>query len=335
MKRIFITLCLLAFVSISRAESNENTHQQTFKQYLTNIKKRATAAKISNKTIHHYLDYIHPPKAIKKSIYIRRQTHEAAKIYTFDVYKNQFIPKSTYSHGRRQYQHYYKLLKKVEAAYHVQPQYIVALWGIESNYGRYKGNFPLIRSLAILGYHHHRSDFYQHELINALIILDRPKTIPQQLKSSWDGGMGQSQFEPSAYLYSAVDFDNDGFANIWTSLPDVFASIANFLHQRGWNGQQGWGMAVTLPRDFPIKQSGRKIEHPIQYWRKLGVTQLDGKPLESIKGNTSILLPDGISHTAYVVYPNFRVLLQWNNITFEGLCTGILSDIIASKVTLP
>ncbi|GAG99485.1 unnamed protein product, partial [marine sediment metagenome] len=214
------------------------------------------------------------------------------------------------------------------------PRFIIALWGIESNYGRYTGSFPLIRSLAILGYHHHRAKFYQRQLLDALVMLDRPKVIPEQLKSAWDGGMGQTQFEPAAYLTYGVDFDNDGLANIWTSLPDVFASIANFLHKNGWNGKENWGIPVKLPKNFPADKAGLPGKNSISYWRHLGVTQNNGQPLQEVSGNTVILLPSGIKGQGYLIYPNFRKLMRWNNIIFEGLCVGILADSIVKKTKL-
>lgn len=325
MKRFFISILVMIFTLGSCYALANN--QTDFQQYLSDIKKRALKAGVSQKTLDKYLNNIPPPKKPKKSIYIKRQTHEAAAVLTFKRYKSQFINKTDIPHGKSQYRHYLPLLKRIEKVYHVQPRFIVALWGIESDYGRDKGHFPLVRSLAVLGYHHHRSDFYKRQLVDALIMLNRPTVIPEQLKSAWDGGMGQPQFEPAAYLSYGVDFNRDGFANIWTNMPDVFASIANFLHQNGWNGKQSWGIQVKVPKNFPIAQSGYPLKHPVKYWRKLGVTQLDGKPLKDIKGNTAILMPDGIKGDAFIIYPNFKVLMRWNHITFEGLCTGILSDI--------
>ncbi len=323
MKRIhvIILICLLAAPLTYAAHNNIS-----FQKYLISIKKRALKAKVSQKTIDRYLSNIQPPKKIKKSIYIKNQTHQAAAVDSFKTYKKQFISKAHLPYGRVQFKRYHSLLKRIAKHYQVPPQFITALWGTESNYGRYTGQFPLIRSLAILGYHHHRSAFYKRQLVDALIMLDQPKVIPEQLKSAWDGGMGQPQFEPAAYLTYGVDFNQDGFANIWTDMPDIFASIANFLHKNGWNGQQTWGIPVKIPKNFPIRKSGYRLKYSISYWRTLGVTQLNGKPLTNIKGKTAILLPDGIKGNAYLVYPNFKVLMRWNDIIFEGLCIGLLSD---------
>lgn len=303
----------------------------SFQQYLGDIKKRALKAGVSQKTIDKYMSNIPPPKKPKKSIYIQNQTHEAAAVDPFKVYKEQFIPKRILPYAKKQYRRHLALLKRIEKKFHVQPRFLVALWGIESDYGRDTGDFPLIRSLAVLGYHHHRSAFYKRNLVDALIMLNRPTVIPEQLKSSWDGGMGQCQFEPGSYLTYAVDFDKDGFPNIWTKLPDVFASIANFLHKNGWNGKQTWGTQVKIPANFPVKKSGYSNKHSIEYWKKLGVTQLDGKPLKDVSGKIALLLPDGAKGEAFLVYPNFRVLLRWNNINFEGLCVGLLSNSMIGK----
>lgn len=325
MKRLLVAFAAL-IIAISAGWIYATNKKPTFQQYLSDIKKRALKAGVSQKTIDKYMSNIAPPKKPKKSIIIQNQKHQAAAVDTFAVYKTQFIPNKILPYAHKQYRKYLPLLKRVEKQFHVQPRFVTALWGIESDYGRYTGDFPLIRSLAVLGYHHHRSAFYKRQLVDALVILNRPKVIPEMLKSAWDGGMGQPQFEPASYLSYGVDFNKDGFVNIWTSMPDVFASIANFLHQNGWNGKQTWGMEVKVPKNFPIKKSGYPLKHSISYWRKLGVTQLNGRPLKNISGKTAILLPDGIKGRAFIIYPNFKVLMRWNNITFEGLCVGLLSD---------
>ena len=331
MKLIKVTaIAILAIAAVSIVFAV--THKKpSFQQYIAGVKKEAISLGVSTKTANKYLNHLKPPPPPKKAVVIQEQRHQAQAVLTFKEYKKQFIAKSSLPHGRRQYQKHLKLLKRVQKDYQVPPEIIVSLWGIESNYGRYTGDFPLIHSLAVLAYNHHRSKFYRRQLLDALIMLNHPKVIPEQLKSAWDGGMGQPQFEPASYLAYAVDYDKNGFKNIWTSMPDVFASIANFLHSNGWNGKQTWGIPVKIPKNFPIKQAGRSFKYTNKHWQKLGVKQKNGKTLPPVQGKTAILMPDGIKGSAYLVYPNFKVLLRWNNTTFEGLSTGILSDRIAKK----
>ena len=180
MKRSHIIIIALTSI-IGASWIHAANKKPTFQQYLNAIKARALKAGVSQKTINKYMSNITPPKVPKKSIYIQNQTHQAAAVYTFEVYKKQFIPNKNLLYAHKQYHRYLPRLKRVEAKYHVQPRFVAAIWGVESNYGRDTGNFPLVRSLAVLGYHHHRSEFYKRQLIDALVILDRPKVIPEQI----------------------------------------------------------------------------------------------------------------------------------------------------------
>lgn len=326
---ILISTVLLTPLSIFSAQSDD----KAFLTYLDQIKKRAHKAGVSDATLNKYLSNIKPPPPKTTSDYIHNQTHQAAKVLPFETYKKQFTPEKNIEHATKQYIKYLPLLRRIEKKYHVQPRFLVAIWGIESDYGRITGKYPLVESLAILGYHHHRTDFYQQQLIDALIMLNRKKVIPEQLKSAWDGGMGQTQFEPSTYLSFAVDFSNDNFADIWTNMPDIFASIANFLHENGWNGKQTWGIKVKVPAKFDTSKAYVKNKHPVSYWRHHGVLTMDGKKLPKVKGLTAILLPEGINGQAYLIYPNFKVLLRWNNIYFEGLSIGLLSNEIEERAS--
>ena len=330
MKLIKITL-IAVLVIVAASVVVATTKKPTFQQYIAGVKKEAVSKGISSKTANKYLDHLKPPKPRETSTYIKLQTHQAQAVLTFKEYKKAFISKASVPYARAKYREHLKLLKQIKKVYPVQPRFVLTLWGIESDYGHHIGNFPLVRSLAILAYHHHRSKFYRQQLIDALIMLDRPKVIPQQLKSAWDGGMGQPQFEPGSYLTYAVDYDKNGFKNIWTSLPDTFASIANFLYSNGWNVKQTWGIRVKVPKNFPVKQAGYPLKYPLKHWKKLGVRQLDGELLTPIKGKTAILLPDGLKGEAFLVYPNFKVLMRWNDTTFEGLSVGILSDKLIAK----
>jgi len=331
MKLIKITT-ILVFTIIAVSIVFAVTKKPSFNAFISSVKQDAIKKGVSPKVANKYLNHLTLPKPEKESVIVHLQKHQAQKVLSFAEYRQQFLNKANIPYAQQQYKRYYTLLKGIEKKYQVPGQIIVSLWGIESDYGRDMGSFPLVRSLAVLAYHHHRSEFYKRQLIDALIMLNRPKVIPEQLISAFDGGMGQAQFEPSAYLSYAVDYNHDGFKNIWTNQADVFASIANFLHQNGWNGQQSWGMLVKLPKNFPMKQAGRDFKYTVNHWKKLGVTKMNGKPLENVKGKTAILAPNGKNGQAYLVYPNFKVLLRWNNTTFEGLSTGILSDkIIGNK----
>ena len=330
MKKPLITLFSAFILLILSTSANAAPQHSKFEKFLTGVRKEALSLGLSKKTVHKYLTHLKLPEPIKKTTVVKRQKHQAQAVLSFDAYLNRLAPKGKIKRAQKEYQRHKTLLLQIYRRYQVQPGVIVALWGLESDFGDYTGDFPLIRSLALLAFHHHRSKFYRRQLIDALMILDKNHVIPQMLKSSWDGGMGQTQFEPSAYIHYAVDYDHDGFKNIWTSFPDVFASIANFLHLNGWEGTQNWGIEVKVPKNFPTKLANKHIKYTINKWRQLGVRQLNGEKLTMIKGKAALLLPNGIKGRAFLVYSNFDVLLRWNNTTFEALVTGILSDKTAS-----
>lgn len=320
-------ILVAAVVSVVLAYEHRGSNAMSFYHFKQNIAKQAKKAGVTKETLRQYLHSVPPPKtSSQKTTIYKDETHQAQAVLDFNTYRNQFINPTRIKHGQQAYKKHFTLLWQVAERYNVQPRFIVALWGLESDYGQDMGHFSLMQSLLYLAFSNRRSEFFKQQVIDALVILNRGHLIPAQLKSSFDGGMGQTQLMPSSYLNYAVDFDHSGFKNIWTNLPDIFASIANYLKQNGWNGHQTWGMEVKLPSHFPLAQSSYLVRKPISYWNKLGVRQLNGKPLPSIKGDTSIITPNHTRKIAYVAFPNFYVLFSWNHTTFESLSAGILAD---------
>lgn len=327
---IVAIIIILIFVAIwLRKDVRAKNQTNDFDSFITEIKNEALQAGVSKRTVDRYLDNMKPPKKLKKTKTIKDETHQAQAILTFNEYTKQLIPKSKVLEAKQKYRQHKNLLMQVNQRYGVPPQIIIALWGIESNFGRDMGQFPIIRTLTLLAYSHHRSAFFRKQLTDALKILDQKNIIPQMKYSAFDGGMGQTQFEPSSYLSYAVDFDNNGLKNIWTSLPDVFASIANYLHLNGWDPGHTWGIEVSLPKNFPIQEADFQNQKPISYWKKLGVKQIDGSPLPNVQGKTAIIVPDNKLSPAFLAYPNFNVLMRWNYTTFESLSVGIFASEIA------
>lgn len=294
---------------------------QKFEKFVDDLRKEARQKGISEKTIKKYLTGLIAPRVQA----IHNVHHQAQAGMSFKHYMKVFIPHSSVIKGRTYMKKYHTLLLRVQQRYHVQPRFVVALWGFESDFGKITGHTPIVPSLVTLAYQHHRSNFYRAQVLAALKMLDH-QVIPQQSIGMWDGGMGQPSFEPIAYLHYGVDFDNDGFANIWTSMPDVFASIANFLHKNGWNGKQTWGIEVKIPANLPTKMVGRHKSFTIAQWQASGVRTVHGGKLSPINSKASLLLPSGPKGRAFLVFDNFKVLLRWNNTTFEGISVGLLSD---------
>ena len=221
-------------------------------------------------------------------------------------------------------------LEKAAQKYGVPANYIVALWGIETSYGDNTGGFKVIPALATLAHDGRRSTFFRKELINALKILDAGHISSANMKGSWAGAMGQNQFMPSSFHAFAVDGNGDGKRDIWTSLPDVFASTANYLSKSGWKEDERWGRKVKLPQGFSKSLTGKKIKKPLSEWASMGITLPSGAPIPQADGiRASVITPDGLNGPAYLAYDNYRVIMKWNNSTYFATSVGLLADLIA------
>ncbi|MBK8175730.1 MAG: lytic murein transglycosylase [Rhodospirillales bacterium] len=223
---------------------------------------------------------------------------------------------------------YETLLDEVYQRYGVQPRIIVALWGMESDYGRAQGDFDVASSLATLAFDSRRSALFRSQLF-ALLALINQGDVPGDVRGSWAGAIGQPQFMPTTFSRYAVDFDGDGRRDLQGDVADVFASAANYLALSGWERSAGWGQEVLLPSAFDFAETGLDERKPLEEWQRLGVRQIDGRdlPLRALTG--SILLPAGAKGPAFLVYDNFRALLAWNNSALFALAVGILSDELA------
>ncbi len=248
---------------------------------------------------------------------------------TFGEYRQSIVSSQRIALGREMIAQHRDLLHKVGQQFGVQPRFIVALWGIETNYGNNSGGYPIIEALATLAFDGRRSQYFRTELLNAFRILQGGHTSLNTMKSSWAGAMGQCQFMPSSFLKLAVDFDGDGRKDIWNTPADVFASAANYLAQSGWRGTQIWGRQAQLPADFDSNQASLKISKPLQVWQKIGIRKRDGRDLPTAPFNASIVLPDGKGGPAYLVYDNYRVIMKWNQSTYFATSVGLLADALA------
>lgn len=222
------------------------------------------------------------------------------------------------------------VLGQVGRRYGVQPRFIVALWGVESDYGRRTGAFPVIGSLATLAYDGRRSAYFREELLQALRILDGGHVTAGGMLGSWAGAMGQNQFMPSSFHRFAVDHDGDGRRDIWTSRADVFASTANYLARSGWRDDQTWGRPVRLPDGFDPRLAGLDVEKPLADWRELGVRASGGQELPALALPASILV-DRAGGPSYAVYPNYKVLLRWNRSHHFAVAVGRLADAVGDS----
>jgi len=248
---------------------------------------------------------------------------------TFGEYRKSIVSPQRIQRGRQMMAQYRDLLYGIGQRYGVQPRFIVALWGIETFYGKNSGSYRIIDALATLAFDGRRSQYFRTELLNAFRILQDGHTSLDTMKSSWAGAMGQCQFMPSSFLRFAVDHDGDGRKDIWRTPADVFASAANYLSQSGWRGTQIWGRLAQLPAGFDSNLASLKISKPLQVWQNMGIRKSDGSELPLAPIRASIVLPDGKGGPAYLVYNNYRVILKWNRSTYFATSVGLLADAIA------
>jgi lytic murein transglycosylase len=214
------------------------------------------------------------------------------------------------------------------ARYSVPPAMLVAVWGIESNYGSHYGSTPTIDALATLGFDGRREDWARGQLIAALKIVQRGDIDHAQMVGSWAGAMGQTQFLPTAFLAYAVDADGDGRRDIWGSMPDVMASTANFLASSGWRAGEPWGAEVRLPAGFDLGRADGVQRQSSAQWAAEGVRTMDGAALPEL-ADGAILLPAGARGPAFLVGPNFRTILRYNNSTNYALAVSLLAQRLA------
>jgi membrane-bound lytic murein transglycosylase B len=248
---------------------------------------------------------------------------------TYAKYVGGTVSADRIAKGQQRMAQHRQLLDALQAEYGVPPQYLMAFWGIETNYGTYMGDFRVVRSVATLACMTKRQAFFSNETVQALRILNMNHMTSDQMRGSWAGAMGNMQFMPSTFTKWAVDRDGNGRIDIWNSLPDAFASAANFLRGIGWKPGLPSSEEVFLPRGFPLDQADTTVEKPVKAWAAMGVKKPGGGALPASDEPASILLPAGFRGPAFIIYPNFKAVMNWNRSTLYALSVGILARQIA------
>jgi membrane-bound lytic murein transglycosylase B len=219
-----------------------------------------------------------------------------------------------------------KLLAALERKYGVDRNILIAIWGMESNFGQDKGSMGVMRSLATLHYDGTRRSYAQPQIVAALRILQSGVIAPDQFTGSWAGAMGHTQFIPTSYLAYAVDWTGDGTRDLWNSEDDALASTANYLAKEGWSSAHPWGWEVSLPANFDRALIGRKRPRKVSAWRKLGVRPLNGGSFGAGDAESFIIIPQGIAGPAFLVTRNFLALMAYNESHSYAVAVGHLAD---------
>lgn len=292
---------------------------------LNTLRKAALNADINATTVDSVLDTV-----VFEEDVVKQDRKQAEFNNTFADYINVRVNEQRVSKGREMLAKHKMLLNRLSREYGVPGHYLVAFWGLETNYGSYLGNKNAPSALATLACDPRRSTFFTKELLTLMTLVEKHKLNPGDLKSSWAGALGQTQFMPSTYARYAVDGDGDGRIDLWNSTADALASGAHYLQSLGWQSQRRWGREVQLPDNFDWSSTGRGAKKPLQHWNRQGVRKTYDRALPALTDiSGSIIVPAGHKGPAFVVYDNFDIIMDWNRSENYALSVGYLADRIA------
>jgi len=316
------TLLLSSFVANADTATTKSENEKIpFEQYVTELKQEAVELGINANVVNSAFENV---EFLKRSVKSDKAQPEFK--LTLDTYIPRAVPDWKIEQARAAYKKHYHLLHEIGKAYGVQPRFIVALWGIETNFGRLTGRHYVISSLTTMAYDGRREALFKKQLFAALTILEQGHIEQDKFIGSWAGAMGQVQFMPTSYLNYAVDYDGDGKKDIWNNHADVFASAANYLKTEGWDDSETWGRQVLIPEDFNVELAGLKNKKTLQEWQDLGVRRFDGSALPKVNLKGSIVIPDDASGRVYLVYDNYSVLMHWNRSYYFATAVSYLSE---------
>ena len=296
-------------------------HAAAFPTCVANLQERARTEGLSEATIQ---DTVASLQFVPKVIELDQAQPEFSQ--TFNNYFTKRATDWRVNEGRRLLKKHRALLDKLAQEYGVPPQYILSFWGLETNYGSYKGKMSVLDSLATLACEPRRSGYFTTELMQALKLKEKYGFDKSTMVGSWAGAMGHTQFMPSAYAKYAIDGDGDGKADLWNSTEDALTSAANFLQHLGWQRNERWGREVILPRNFSYENLGAKQAQLLSQWAAQSVVQSNGLPLPAIDMKAALYLPSGHTGPAFLGYENFNVIMRWNRSEFYAITVGHLAD---------
>ena len=335
-KTLALSLSLMVLSQATfAADKSASTTKPSFEQYIVALKQEAIAKGFEQALIDEsFANVTFHKRAVKAD------RNQPEKVETLDTYLPKRLPKWKVKRARDMYKKHQVLLEKVAAEYGVQARFIVALWGLETNFGKIMGNYNVISALSTLAYEGRREVFFKKQLWAALKILKEGHIDITNMKGSWAGAMGQNQFMPTSFVAYAVDGDGDGKKDIWGNQADVFSSMANYLKKEGWNDELTWGRQVKLPDGFdtalaiPKNTGGRKnwlkawakTEKTLAQWQELGVRRTDGTNLPKVDIKAALVFPDDANGRAYLAYNNYKSLMHWNLSYYFVSSVGHLSD---------
>lgn len=340
----YFTLCITSALTITALHTsayakNDDVaaliaqNKAEFSQCLSNKKADALAAGVSQSRIEQEFDSF---TFIPRVIELDRSQPEF--VSTFPSYYSKRVNTWRIEKGREKYAEHRSFLNELTKKYGIPGHYLIAFWGLETNYGGYKGKMSTLDSLATLACDARRSEFFSKELFLALKLMDSEGLKRESMLGSWAGAMGHTQFMPTTYTNYAIDGDGNGQIDLWNSEQDALASAANFLWKLGWKPGLRWGREVKLPADFDYKLANNSVK-TISQWKELGILQGNGSALPNSDIESRLRVPAGHQGPAFLSYANFRIIMRWNNSEFYAIAVGQLANQIAGggglHATLP
>ncbi|KQQ65629.1 MULTISPECIES: lytic murein transglycosylase [Acinetobacter] len=306
--------------------TNENyTPNNNFQSCLANLRSQAVAAGVSGTTYDRYTQNLTPDYSVIDKL--NYQPEFSTPIWD---YLSGLVDEERVELGKQKLAQYRDVLNRASQTYGVPPETIVAVWGVESNFGDISGKYPLLQALGTLSCEGRRQSYFRTEFFATMRILQRGDLTEDQLKGSWAGAFGHTQFMPSTYERLAVDFDGDGRRDLVSSTVDALASTANFLNKAGWQAGMPWGFEVKVPQGMSIDGEGRRSKKALSSWSARGVTRIDGSPLVqgALSSSTSagLMAPAGVNGPVFLVFKNFDAIYSYNAAESYGLAIAHLSD---------
>ncbi len=292
-----------------------------FSQCKVNLAQRAQAAGFSSTITQTVIGNISP---IERVIALDKKQPEFTQ--TFAQYIQARVTDYHVRVGKKKLQQNKELFDKLEKKYGIPRQYLVSFWGLETVFGKHKGKMEVLDALATLACDERRSEFFTLELLNLFTLIETKQVAVEQLKGSWAGAMGHLQFMPTALLKYAVDGDNDGKVDIWNSEVDALTTAANYLNNIGWQAKERWGREVKLPVDFAFDKVTFDQYYPLDYFKELGVKKINKQALPTYEIQAELYLPSGHKGPAFLLYPNFNVIMTWNLSKSYALSVGLLAN---------
>lgn len=318
------TRCQFVFIPLMLLAAAAKAEEGTFAQCLDRLQSRAHQEGIGASVIESAL-----AQAQFEQRVIDADRKQPEFTDTLANYLNRRLTPERIERGRELLREHRRVLQHAAREYGVQPHYLLAFWGLETNFGRNFGSIPVVNSLATLSCDERRRDYFTNELMNALRIIDRGDVDAKTMVGSWAGAMGHTQFMPSAYLKYGIDADGDRRIDLWGSIPDALTSGASFLKSLGWQEGVRWGREVQLPQRFAFEQVGIDQKRALLEWRELGIKDANGHALPKQDMQAALLVPAGHRGPAFLVYDNFHVMMRWNRSELYALAVGLLAERIA------